>query len=155
MVAKKHTSMEGLKKIIDLRTNLNKGLFENLNNAFSNIVPVARPVVPIRDITNPEWLRAFVEDEGCFHLNIQKSGSSEKVWLLFQVTQHYRDTLLMESLIKYLNYGRVSNILSTPAVDFQVTHFSNINDKIIPFFKNMSYKVLNNMILKIFMKQLF
>lgn len=39
----------------------------------------------------------------------------------------------MESLIKYLNCGRVRNRNSTPAVDFLVNNYLDISSKIIPF----------------------
>jgi hypothetical protein len=55
------------------------------------------------------------------------------VSLKFQITQHIREVKLMESLVMYLNCGRIykrSNV-----VDFIVTKFSDIELNIIPLFE--------------------
>jgi LAGLIDADG endonuclease len=40
----------------------------------------------------------------------------------------------MESIVKYLDCGKVYNRNSTPAVDFRVYNLDMISSKIIPFF---------------------
>ena len=55
----------------------------------------------------------------------------DKIWLTFQITQHSRDTLLVESIIKYLGCGRVRNRSYSP--DFLLTHFNDIETKVISF----------------------
>ena len=57
---KKHLTQEGLKKIVALKCNLNKGLTEVLMEAFPNIVPVPRPRYNFDGIPNPYWISGFV-----------------------------------------------------------------------------------------------
>ena len=53
--------------------------------------------------------------------------------LVFQLTQHSRDEQLMTSLIEYFDCG---NVYSTKdAIYFRVGKFSDIVEKIIPFFE--------------------
>ena len=63
---------------------------------------------------------------------------NEKVELIFQVTQHTIDEAFLRSFIKYLDCGRISK--SGKAIDYQVSRFSYVENKIIPFFKK--YKIL-------------
>mgnify|MGYP003918723701 CR=1 FL=1 len=62
-----------------------------------------------------------------------------QVQLVFQLTQHTRDITLMESLINYLDCGLVFNQTET-AVVFKVRKFSDLIEKIIPFF--VKYPIL-------------
>lgn len=120
---------------------MNLGWSEKLQNAFPNILPVPRPVFTLKEIPDPWWLIGFIDGEGCFFINIQNCISSvdertyNKVWLTFYITQHTRDTLLMESIIKYLDCGQVVKRSSTAVVEhlFKVGRFDNIANKVIPF----------------------
>lgn len=96
-------SLENFQNILGLRANLNLGQSEKLQNAFPNILQVPRPL-----FTN-------------------------QILLTFYITQHSRDTLLMESLIRYLNCGQVLKRSSQSAVDFKVGRFVDITSKVIPF----------------------
>jgi hypothetical protein len=58
----------------------------------------------------------------------------------FQITQHSRDITLMESLIKFWDCGSCSQPLDYNHVDFRVRNFSDLIEKIIPFFQK--YPVL-------------
>ena len=49
------------------------------------------------------------------------------------ITQHVRDELLMRSLIEYLGCGTV--YFKGEAVKYRVTNFTDLIDKVIPFFK--------------------
>lgn len=55
-------------------------------------------------------------------------------WLRFKITQHSRDIKLMESLKEYFSCG--SCYLSSDIVDFVVTKFSDVDNKILPFFND-------------------
>lgn len=52
-------------------------------------------------------MSGFVCGEGCFFIDTYKSKTKVgfAVNLYFCITQHLRDTELMESLVKYLNCG--------------------------------------------------
>jgi hypothetical protein len=51
---KEHLTIEGLRKIIALKASFNLGLSEKLKLEFSNVIPVARPLVPA----------SFIKDAG-------------------------------------------------------------------------------------------
>lgn len=53
--------------------------------------------------------------------------------LLFQVTQHLKDESLIRSCSIYLDCGRIAVL--TDSVQWHVTKFSDITDKILPFFE--------------------
>ena len=60
-------------------------------------------------IANPHWLAGFTAGEGSFKVRIYESPASKlgfKVQLIFQITQHNRDTQLIKSLISYLGCGQ-------------------------------------------------
>jgi len=61
------------------------------------------------------------------------------VGLVFQVTQHSRDIELMKRLISFFECGRYALRSNKDYGDFLVTTFSDINEKIIPFFQK--YKI--------------
>jgi hypothetical protein len=95
------------KKIVAIKASLNLGLSDELKCSFPGVKPVPRPLVTDQEIKNPYWVSGFVTGEGCFHINTFKSKTKVgfAVNLNFYITQHLRDTELMESLVKYLNCG--------------------------------------------------
>jgi hypothetical protein len=134
-------SENGFIKVMNLRYNLNKGISEELKGLYPSLVPVSRPEVPEVEI-HPEWLVGFVDGEGSFNVvTVEKksAGDSElltsyKVWLHFQITQHNRDTLLMERIVTYLGCGSV-NKRNTDTVDYKLNKFELLNNIVIPFFQ--------------------
>ena len=67
-----------------------------------------------------------------------------QVQLVFQITKDFRDEEFMNSLISNFNCGRVrlrkyKKDSTDHCMDFLVTSFADIDQKIIPFFKE--YKV--------------
>jgi hypothetical protein len=54
---------------------------------------------------------------------------------MFYISQHSRDKALLESFITYFDCGNCQERSDKLFVDFIVTKFSDIHDKIIPFFK--------------------
>lgn len=111
---------------------------EKLKSAFPHIIPVTRPEVFLGAIFDFHWLAGFIDGKGCFMINVKRNqaksskGQCDKVWWTFQITQHSRDTFFMQSIIKYLNCGRVQNRKSEKAVDFLVYRLLDIN-KVITF----------------------
>ena len=141
--------MEGLLKIIALKACFSKGLSEQLKTAFvqHNIIFFNKSLISNKRVFEPNWLAGFISAEGCFFVNIFKSKTKVgfTVVLRFKLTQHSRDEELMRSLIEYLGCGNVYK--NKEAVDYIVTKFSDIYEKIIPFLKNTLSRVKN---LKIF-----
>lgn len=131
-------SQENFEKILSYRANLNSGVSEELKNLFPNVIPVVRPFFALQEIPNPQWLIGFIDGEGCFLINTQQSTSTSgktlnKTWLSFYITQHTRDSELMESIVKYLDCGKVFKRSSQLAVDFKVMKFEEVINKVIPF----------------------
>ena len=60
------------------------------------------------DRVEPYWLVGFTSGEGCFFINMIKSKSklNEQVQLVFQITQHTRDEILMKNLISYFGVSQ-------------------------------------------------
>ena len=76
------------------------------------------------------------EGEGCFYISIRKNRTKLGVSAKFFISQHSRDEELMKSLMNFFDCGRIERDPRGPAVSFVVTVFSDLNDKIITFFKN-------------------
>jgi hypothetical protein len=77
----------------------------------------------------------FASGEGSFIIKISKSRNSKLdvgVQLVFQITQHLRDEKLINNLILYLGCGNLAKF--DQKVNYIVTKFSDITEKIIPFF---------------------
>ena len=133
---KKHLTKQGLIEIISLKASMNKGLSDSLKADFPDLVLSPRPLVLNQTIEDPNWLSGFTEGEGCFLVNIQKSAGhklKERVVLRFILTQHVRDSYLVNNLRDFLDCGIVRpNVDST--LSLVVSNFSDISDKIIPFF---------------------
>ena len=137
---KSHLSIEGLHQIINIKASMNLGLSESLKNEFYDLslsAAVERPVIKTEKIPDPNWISGFVTGDGGFDVNIPKSNHKigYRVQLRFRITQHERDIKLMECLINYLDSGQIYKYPDKPAVSLIVVNFSQINNKIIPFFK--------------------
>lgn len=61
-----------------------------------------------------------------------KSTTGYQVYLVFIITQHIRDELLMRCMIDYFNCGRLCR--KRDVYEFQVFKFSDICEKILVFF---------------------
>jgi hypothetical protein len=136
LLAKKHLTSEGLLEIISIKASLNRGLPKELKLVFPDITPQDRPLVINLEIKDPNWLAGFTSAEGCYLITISASPNSklkERVKLRFQLTQHTRDEQLIGSLINFLDCGRV--LKNRDVFDFIVEKFSDLENKIVPFFK--------------------
>nr|YP_008964973.1 LAGLIDADG endonuclease [Annulohypoxylon stygium]AHB33532.1 LAGLIDADG endonuclease [Annulohypoxylon stygium] len=133
---KAHMNSEGLRKLVAIRASLNWGLPSDLNGAFPGIVAYPRPEVSDISIKDPQWLAGFASAEGCFLVKITKAithRSGYQVSLIFKLVQHSRDEELIRSLVNYLGCGTI--ILFNSAIEYRVTRFSDLTDKIIPLFQ--------------------
>jgi len=136
MNRKEHLTIEGLRKIVAIRSSLNLGLSPELKASFPDIVPIQRPLVQDQIITDPDWLAGFTSGEGNFLIKISDSKShklGKAIQLRFKLTQHSKDEQLMKSLIEYFGDGNV--YISNKAVDFIIQRFEVLTDKVIPFFE--------------------
>ena len=133
---KEHLTYTGLLKLVGIKSGLNRGLSEKFYESFSGIVPAERPVVKPIEIQDTNWLRGFVEAEGSFQVIIQESKDKtvNSISLRFTITQHSRDSLLLESFVNYLGCGRCYSDSKREEINFIVSVFSDISNKIVPLF---------------------
>ena len=136
MERREHLTIEGLHKIVAIKASMNLDLSEKLKVAFPDVVPVERPLVELPQKIDPHWLAGFTSAEGCFFVNVVKSQTHSvgfQIKLVYQLTQHSRDEKLMRSLKQLLKSGKIYK--NRYAFYFTVSKFSDITEKIIPFFK--------------------
>ena len=135
IIRKEHLTIEGIRKIVELKAAINRGLSDKLKVAFPDVVPVVRPRVETPKAIDPQWLAGFTSAEGCFLIIIFKSKTKqgEAVKLIYQLTQHSRDQNLIQSIIINFKCGNISK--NRTWIDLKVTKFDDIVEKIIPFFK--------------------
>ena len=67
---------------------------------------------------------------------MDRPNSRTQILLRFKLTQHLRDEQLMRSLIDYLDCGKI--YVNVGSVDFIVTKFSDITNKLVPLFEKYS-----------------
>ena len=75
-----------------------------------------------------------------------------QVILVFQLTQHVKDELIMRTLMKYIDCGNLYK--NREIFDLKVRKFHHIVDKIIPLFKNTLFMELRLRIFRIDVKSL-
>lgn len=105
---------EGIKEIVNVRASINRGLSEALKQAFTQ-----------------------TSGEGSFLIRIGKSKDkvASRAQLVFTISQHIRDELLLKSIINYLNCGNYRVHANRDLNDYICSDFEDIYIKIIPFFK--------------------
>jgi hypothetical protein len=138
MKNKEHLTTKGLHKIISIKASLNNGLTEELKGAFPNIDPVERPLVKTPENIQGQWIAGFTSGEGCFKILVKKSSTIKigfQVLLVFQITQHSRDEMLMKSLINHFRCGILEKDSRGPWLNLSVYNFVENYGKIIPFFQ--------------------
>lgn len=134
-------TQQELQDIVNLKASLNRGLTPKLKELFPYTVPAERILVKDElDRNNPEhakWLAGFVEAEGNFHLGITKNNNlllGEAVILVFTLTQHSRDEVLLTSLVKFFDSGYYNLRKDGLACDYKIADFNSIYNKVVPFF---------------------
>ena len=131
-----HLTSEGIQKIVNIRASLNKGLTPLLLEAFPNTVAIARPLLPLNSTKlDPQWIAGFTSGDGCFKVSIRESKlykAGSRVVLLFVVTQHIRDELLLKSLVDFFGCGQTYSYKDY--VEFRCQSFKDNYEKILPFF---------------------
>jgi len=130
---KEYLNTKGLQKIINLKATLNFGLSKELQLMFPETIPVARPLREPCIIPHPQWITGFTSGEGNFSVSLDNGIFKS---LLFKITQHEKDEVLLIAIKDYLNCGYCYLRKKENLMDFKVTKFSDITEIIIPFFIN-------------------
>ena len=131
-----HLTIEGLQKIINIRASINKGLSPLLKEAFPNSVAIPRPPLPLADAKlDPQWVAGFTSGDGCFKVSVRESKlykAGSRVVLLFILTQHIRDELLLKSMVNFFGCGQTYNYKDY--IEFRCQSFKDNYENILPFF---------------------
>ena len=132
-----HLTGEGLQKIINIRASLNKGLTPLLSEAFPNSVAVLRPSLKLNSSKpHPQWVAGFTSGDGSFKVSIRESKlykAGSHVALIFVLTQHIRDELLLKSLVDFFECGQTYSYKDY--IEFRCQSFKDNYDKILKIFK--------------------
>lgn len=138
---KAHLTVEGLNQIINIKASMNLGLSDMLKLEFPEYTPVERPVINNDNVLlDPNWISGFVSAEGNFDVRMPSTNSKlgTRVQLRFRISQHSRDTRLLEKIAEYFGSGKVYKYSGKSAVSYSTVDFTNITNVIIPFFNNNS-----------------
>lgn len=132
-----HLTMDGIKKIVDLKACLNNGLSNKLKIFFSKVT-TERPIINSPINIDYNWVAGFFSGEGCFSVGIRKStyNNNNYQWVSLRViiVQHSRDKLLMNKLKETLGCGTIYEDYKRNLVVLAINRFMDISSKIIPLF---------------------
>jgi hypothetical protein len=93
-------------------------------------------------VLNPNYIVGFVDGEGCFCVSLnRKNQQIPEVRLIFEIELREDDLDILKSIqlalrcgnIYYLKYDRYAKW--RPHVKYKVSNFTDISQKIIPFFR--------------------
>lgn len=136
---KKHLTDEGLLKIVQIKSSLNRGLSENLKKQFKININ-EKPKFKFEGIPDPYWVAGFTSGDGSFNIKTTKSRIG-KVQLRYAINLHIREKDVILGLSKYLNeYKNLKEEITKhiyyteTSVAVQIVNFSDIINVIIPFF---------------------
>ena len=164
MKRREHLTVEGLDKIVNIRATLNRGLTPTLKAAFPNSVAVSTEFPHFNSVQttdtqdngrlhtvcvenqstlslHPEWVAGFTSGDGCFKVSIRESKAykvGSRVIIIFVLTQHIRDELVLKSLVNFFACGQVYSYKHHS--EFICQSFINNYTKILPFFRK--YRIL-------------
>lgn len=136
---KEHLNNDGLSKIIELKSSLNKGLSDKLKGAFLDINRVEKLLSNSSYNINPYWFSGFFSGEGCFFIEIGKSRSSKRgyyVRLRLTVSQHIKDELLIKDFVSLFNCGYI--YIYKDSISYSISKFKDIYN-LFSFFEK--YKI--------------
>lgn len=91
---------------------------------------------------NPHYIVGFVDGEGCFSITINKNDDRlPEVRLIFEIELREDDEPILREIQKALDCGNIYRLEYEryakwrPHVKLKVSNFTDISQKIIPFFK--------------------
>jgi hypothetical protein len=135
LVLQKHPlKLEGLIKILELRAPLNKGFSPELEKAFPNIIPVARPFDQVPVNIDKNWFVGFIDGVGSFFVKITKGKTKIRflVQIIFNLTQHIRDAGLFKFIQGWLGCGLIYEIHKESRVNLVIMKIQDIINILIP-----------------------
>lgn len=131
-----HLTVEGLQSIINIRASINRGLTPLLLAAFPNSIPCLKPTKENNLFKlQSQWVAGFVSGDGSFKTSVRESKLQKlggRVSLIFVITQHIRDELLLKSFKDFFNCGQTYSYKDY--IEYRCQSFKDIDKSIIPFF---------------------
>ena len=134
---KAHLTLEGVKETVNIKASMNLGLSDMLKSEFAGYTPVERPVINYDYVSlNPHWLSGFVSAEGNFDVRMPSTNSKlgYRVQLRFRISQHSRDSILMQKIVEFLGSGKIYKYGAKSAVSLSIVDFKDITNIILPLF---------------------
>lgn len=135
-----HLTSEGMSKIQELaarQTSHKRSFSENFNFTKTHLTKY--------QIT-PNWIRGFVDGEGCFYFYIGKqTNTTIQLQASLEIAQNTHDILILEEIRKFLDCGRFKPKFSTEhgleagekaSSISRLSTSAHLKSKIIPFFDN-------------------
>jgi hypothetical protein len=104
------------------------------------------------EVLNPYYVAGFVDGEGCFSLCISanpKYKTGYEVRLLFDIELREDDREILERIQATLQCGHIYHLTYerygwTPHVKYKVSCFTDIYEKVIPFFQKYPLQAKKN-----------
>lgn len=97
----------------------------------------------VNSMLDPNYIVGFVDGEGCFCITVNKNGSRlPEVRLIFEIELREDDEAILEKIKATLGCGNIYRLEYEkfdkwqPHVKYKVSNFSDIRNKIIPFFRS-------------------
>jgi len=120
-----------------MNNGLSVGSAPELKVAYPDVTPVSRPVIRAPKTIDPDWLAGFSSGESNFSVSIKnvQAKVGGYVELIFQLSQNSRDLELLKSILDFFGCGYLYFNVDRNALNFRISKFSDIVNKIIPFFE--------------------
>ena len=140
--SKEHLTIEGVNKILELKSALNRGLSKSTAE-FTSVKALERPLHLVQPSEfkkiNPMWLVGFTDGAGSFGIKTMKRANGKyQIGVRFRLAQHIRDHHLLTLITEYLGCGKVYLMSGGLACSLEVFSYSDMTTKIIPFFETHS-----------------
>lgn len=139
MFEKAQFTDEGLNRIVALKLHSPMGLSDLLKLNFPKYLNYTQPCPtynPNFANLNIFWIAGFINADGHFRIQIQKSSASlNKVQCVpvIQITQHLNSLVVLEEIKKYLGLGSVKIRNTNAAADFLIRNIKEANQFIEKF----------------------
>ena len=132
-----HLTERGILEIICIKSNSNIGLTVKLKKAFPNVTEVNKVEYKFNLIPSPLWISGFTSGEGSFQVVYRNSNN--ELFTRFSIHLHIRDLEVLKGIADYLSIDKKIG-LSEKSANLQISNFSDIINKVIPFFNK--FKVI-------------
>lgn len=140
---KEHLTLDGLTKIVSIKSILNKGLSENLKTVFQDVKPLNSLEYKISGSPlDPYWVSGFSEGDSSFLVSISKKNYTR---IIYSIGLHARDLPLIYRIQGFFGgAGKIINYKNT--VQYAIADFNSIDEILIPHFDTFTLKgnKLNN-----------